>query len=52
MEDVNIFYDLWFNVIWYILCTFGIFCSTLVYTYSPVLVCYTKKNLATMGEPI
>jgi hypothetical protein len=48
-EDVSIFYDHWLNFyghlvyfihIWYILWTFGI--------YTPVLVCYTMKNLATM----
>jgi hypothetical protein len=33
--------------IWYILWPFGIFCGHLVY-FSPVLVCCSKKNPATL----
>jgi hypothetical protein len=49
MEDVGILYGhlVYFTAIWYILCTFGLFYSHLVYFF-PVLVCCTKKNLATL----
>jgi hypothetical protein len=48
---------------WYILWSFGLFCGNFVYfvalwyilwsfgIYFPVLVCCTKKNLATLGLP-
>jgi hypothetical protein len=38
----------YFVVIWYILWSFGIFYGDLVHLFVPVLVCYTKKNLATL----
>jgi hypothetical protein len=43
------FMDIWsiFAAIWYTLRTFGIVCGNLV-IFSPVLVCCTKKNLATL----
>jgi hypothetical protein len=48
MEDVGIFYGnlVYFTAIWYILCPFGISYGYLV--FFPVLVCCTKKNLATL----
>jgi hypothetical protein len=44
-----------FPSIWYILWPFGIFCGHLEYFVaiwyiSPVLVCWTKKNLATLAS--
>jgi hypothetical protein len=53
MEDVGIFYGHLVNltVFCYILWTFGIVCSNLV--YFPVLVFCTMKNLATLHrEPM
>jgi hypothetical protein len=49
MDDVGIFYDrlVYFTAIRYILWPFGVFYDTLVYFF-PVLVCCTKKNLATL----
>jgi hypothetical protein len=46
--DVSVFYGhlAYFTAIWYILWLFGIFVGYLVYIF-PVLVCCTKKNLAT-----
>jgi hypothetical protein len=46
MEEIGKFYDhlVHFTAIWYILCLFDII--------SPVLVCCTKKNLATLHETI
>jgi hypothetical protein len=43
------FYDylVYFVAVWYILWPFGIFCCRLVY-FLLVLVCCTKKNLATL----
>jgi hypothetical protein len=51
MEDVGIFYghSVYFMAIWYILWLFGIFYGYLVY-FSPVLVCCTEKNLATLVQ--
>jgi hypothetical protein len=48
MEDDDTCYDhlVSFNTIWYILCPFGTFYGHLVHIF-PVLVCCTKKNLAT-----
>jgi hypothetical protein len=48
MENVGICYAHWVNfmAIGNILWPFCIFCDHLVY-FSPVLVCCTKKNLAT-----
>jgi hypothetical protein len=56
MEDVGVFHGhlFCFTAIWYILWSFGIFCGHfgihingyLVFS-PPVLVCYTKTNLAT-----
>jgi hypothetical protein len=50
MEDVGIFYgqSVYFTAICYTLWTFGIFSGQLVY-FSPILVCCTKKNLATLA---
>jgi hypothetical protein len=55
MEDVGTFYDhlVYFAAICYTLWPFGIFCGNLVYFMViwyifPVLVCCTKKNLATL----
>jgi hypothetical protein len=49
MEDGGIFYGqlVYFTVNWYILWSFGIFHGYLVNIF-PVLVCNTKKNLATL----
>jgi hypothetical protein len=56
MVDVGIVYVqlVFFIAIWYILWLFGTFYGYLVYifwlfgTFSPILVCYSKKNLATL----
>jgi hypothetical protein len=49
MENVGIFYGHlgYFAAIWYILWPFG---NVVViwYIFSPVLVCFVKKNLATL----
>jgi hypothetical protein len=44
-----LFYNhlVYFTAIWYILLPFGKYCGYLVYIF-PVLVCCTKKNMATM----
>jgi hypothetical protein len=49
MEDVGILYGylVCFPAIWYILGPFGKIGGNLVY-FSPILVCCTKKNLATL----
>jgi hypothetical protein len=48
MDDVGIFYGhlVYFTAIWHAFWTFGIFCGN----FFPVLVCCTKKNLATMFQ--
>jgi hypothetical protein len=55
MENLGIFYDhqVYFTAIENILWPFGIFCGNLVYFVAiwyifPVLVIWTKKNLATL----
>jgi hypothetical protein len=49
MEDVSIDYGffVYLTAKLYILWPFGTFCAHLVY-FSPVLVCSTEKNLATL----
>jgi hypothetical protein len=49
MEDEGMFYGqlVHFTVIWYILWPLGIFYCYLLY-FPPVLVCCSKKNLATL----
>jgi hypothetical protein len=49
MENLAVFYDhlVYFTTNGNILWQFGIFCSNLVY-FPPVLVFWTKKNLATL----
>jgi hypothetical protein len=49
MESVGIFFGplVCFTAIWNILLSFGIFWVRLEY-FLPVLVCFTKKNLATL----
>jgi hypothetical protein len=48
MEDVGTFYDhlVYFTTIWYVLLPFGTF--MVIWYVFPVLVCCTKKNLATL----
>jgi hypothetical protein len=50
MEDVGIFYGhlAYFTAIWYILWSFDIFYGYIFGIFSPLLVCCTKKNLATL----
>jgi hypothetical protein len=52
MKQVGTFYGhlVYFKVIWYLLWPFGTFYGRLV--YFPVLVCCTKKNLATLVPSI
>jgi hypothetical protein len=57
MEDVGILYGhlVYCKAIWYILWAFGIFYGHWVYFWSqiwyifPTLVCFAKKNLATLS---
>jgi hypothetical protein len=52
MTNVGIFYGhlVKFMAIWYTVWPFGIVCGPLVYMYIyfPVLVCFDRKNLATL----
>jgi hypothetical protein len=50
MEDVGILngHLVYFMAIWSILWPFGLFCGYLLRVLFPILVCCTKKNLATL----
>jgi hypothetical protein len=52
IRRLEIFYDhlVYFTAIGNILWPFCIFCGHLVQVFPPVLVCWTKKNLATLAE--